>query len=326
MKRRNFLRIIIFILIFLGINHVLGDLFVGWSRFGSEYGISHREFQKRQEQVTFIALGDSHPQKAVMVSKIEDAYNLSSSAESYIHTYYIMKYYLEEGDFHPQVALVEIDPHGFLSAKLEGLFRRDPAYWEDYVPYLKVENETLGDKVATYLKGEFPLFGGFQVFLTEYWPRVDLAPEPSVLGFVAKDGDISEYSEGERQRDGAARAGSHFENQDYMDAAVVEYFQRLIDLLNEYEVSVVLVWYPTSNYYYESVGEYISVETHLGRVEDLVEESQVDAVLDYHDLFFDHPEYFTDPDHLNIIGASTMTDRLVEDLTSAGLLPVTPSN
>ena len=38
------------------------------------------------------------------------------------------------------------------------------------------------------------------------------------------------------------------------------------------------------------------------------------TTLDYHDLFFDHPEYFFDPDHLNVQGSDLFTERLASEL------------
>ncbi|HAH58396.1 MAG TPA: hypothetical protein DCL86_09630 [Bacteroidales bacterium] len=38
------------------------------------------------------------------------------------------------------------------------------------------------------------------------------------------------------------------------------------------------------------------------------------GTLDYHNLFFDHPEYFFDPDHLNIKGSDLFTLKLADDL------------
>jgi hypothetical protein len=32
-------------------------------------------------------------------------------------------------------------------------------------------------------------------------------------------------------------------------------------------------------------------------------------------MFFDHPEYFFDPDHLNVKGSDLFTERLAADLT-----------
>jgi hypothetical protein len=38
------------------------------------------------------------------------------------------------------------------------------------------------------------------------------------------------------------------------------------------------------------------------------------GTLNYHLLFVDHPEYFFDPDHLNIKGADLFTAQLARDL------------
>jgi hypothetical protein len=190
MKARDFIRITLFILGFILLNNFFSDLFVGWSRDNTEYLIAHREFSSIQDQINFVVLGDSHPQKSVAAAKIDGAYTLATSGENYIITYYVMKDYLQRGDFRPEVAVVQIDPHGFLSSHVDELKDHDPAYWNRYVNYLEVGSQTdeLGDALPVIFKARFPLLGAWDSVAQKYWPTVDLSPEPQVSGFVPEVG------------------------------------------------------------------------------------------------------------------------------------------
>jgi hypothetical protein len=59
----------------------------------------------------------------------------------------------------------------------------------------------------------------------------------------------------------------------------------------------------------------VPAETLYAEVDELASRYPVYyGILDYHDLFFDHPEYFFDPDHLNIKGSDLFTEKLAGEL------------
>jgi hypothetical protein len=322
MRGRDFLRIFLFVVVFLVINQGLSGLFVSWSRLDKEYGISHREFEEVQEQVSIVILGDSHPQKGVIASQIEGGYNFSTSAESYIFTYYKLKYTLERGDFHPEVAIVPVDLHSFVSFRRERVETIDPAFWDKYVNYLEYGRD-VGDVFSvapTILKAKLGVLGGFDQAVPIIVNEIQV-PE-MISGFLPTMENYAASDEKERIDRAIERAAFHFEGYTYKDEVLVEYFLRLLDLLDLYDITVVLVYYPFTELYYDAASEYIPVQSHLSMVESLVAEQPPALILDYHDLFFGQLDYFSDSDHLNVAGAAIFTDLLIKDLTEAGLLPV----
>ena len=321
MKLKNYLRIGLFLSGFLLLNHFLGDWFVAWSRAESKDGITIRDFEAVQGELSFVVLGDSHPKEGFMAAKIPHGYNFSSSAESYIVTYYKLKYYFERGDFHPDVALVPIDLHNFSSVRLDVLLSKDPAYWKQYVNYLQYGWETnqLQTMPETFLQSRFALLGGLDVCLEEIFNPSQLT---LVAGFMSSEGKFSENSLDIREERIQRKVDSQFKGYDYMDETLVMYFLRVIDLLEEYDVTPVLVYYPITEGYFEGASLYVPVEDHIANVQDLLEEDPSVVLLDYHDLYFHHLEYFSDPDHLNIWGAEIFTEQVIEDLENINLLTV----
>lgn len=322
MKGRDFLKIFFFIFIFLLINQIIAGSFVSWSRTDKEYGVTHREFENVQDQVSVAILGDSHPQKAVMASRIDGGYNFSTSAESYIFTYYKLKYYLERGDFHPELAVVPVDLHSFVSFRRERAENIDPAFWGKYVNYWEYGSET-GDLISvvpTILKAKFGVLGGLDLVSPAAVYGME-SPE-LVSGFIPSSDNFAAYPAEERFDRAMERTAFHFDGYTYMDHVLVDYFYRLLDLLDMYGITVVLVYYPVTDTYYQAAADYIPVEDHLAAVEHLVAERPPALILDYHDLFFGQLEYFSDSDHLNVDGAEIFTDLLIQNLQEAGLLPV----
>lgn len=321
MSRRDFLKLFIFILIFLGINKGTGDLFVSWSRSKTKDGITIREFELVQDTVKVVILGDSHSKEGVMASNIDAGYNLSSSAESYIATYYKMKYYLEQGHFHPEIAVLPIDLHSFSSLGESRLYSKDPAFWDKYVSYIDFEWKANTYQALPLLMTEakFGILGGLDVLASE----IEKKSTPTlVAGYFPSEKRFSEYSMDTRIERTDLRVEYQFSDYDYMDGVMVDYFWLLLDLLNTYGVKTVLVFFPITEYYYERVSDYLPVEDHITMVKSLLTEYPSVKIFDYHDLFFGHLEYFSDADHLNVYGAEIFTQKLIEDLTAVGVQPV----
>ena len=321
MKPKDFLRTAIFIVGFLLLNHFLTRQFVVWSRYDTEHATVHREFVPVQDEVTLVFLGDSHPQKSAKSDDIPGAYTLATSAESYPYTYYLMKYYLESGEFNPSVAVVQIDPHGFMSSRFDWLVDRDPAIWDPYMDYWEIDTITdeFGDLLPTIIRAKFSLSGSWDLVLEEFWPTGIEVPEPLVSGFAPQERDMSEYSPEQLVDIGHERAANHFNEAEFGDEVMVWYFQQLIDLLQAHDVAVVFVWYPVMEAYYDAAGEYVPLDDYPGTIEGFLDGRQPDLMLDYHDFFFGHPEYFADADHLNVDGAVLFTQDLLGELSQAGL-------
>jgi len=92
--------------------------------------------------------------------------------------------------------------------------------------------------------------------------------------------------------------------------------QRLVGVFDEFlrrsearGIKVIGVRFPLSDDY-----ETAAPEGGRAEVESVYEQKKFFGVLDHRDLFADHQEYFTDPDHLNSEGGKVFTKVLVRDL------------
>ncbi len=66
----------------------------------------------------------------------------------------------------------------------------------------------------------------------------------------------------------------------------------------------------------------MDTEAYMRDINDMLKRRSVDyTVLDYHDLYWDTPEYFFNSDHLNGEGAIEFTKVLKQDLDAQGFLP-----
>ena len=106
---------------------------------------------------------------------------------------------------------------------------------------------------------------------------------------------------------------------DYIDPLLVEYFNRLLDLLETQEVQLVFVWYPSTAEYEHAAAQYFPVANHLSEMYALLAGREDVIVFDYHDVLYDQYELFTDNDHLNTAGAEIFTQLLLVDLKEKGV-------
>ena len=101
----------------------------------------------------------------------------------------------------------------------------------------------------------------------------------------------------------------------YFDPAIRIYFEKILHLCQDHGVRVVMVRMPMTKEFNIEEGKLVPEEKLFAEVQAITKNyPNFVRALDYHDLFEDHPEYFFDPDHLNIKGADLFSERLAADL------------
>ncbi|MEJ2758160.1 MAG: hypothetical protein P8046_06710, partial [Anaerolineales bacterium] len=241
--------------------------------------------------------------------------------ESPIHTYYKLRAAFEQAEFQPRVVVLPVDLHTFSSFRAERLDDQDPAFWSQYVDYLEVGREQ-GDwfpMAVERAKVEFAYLGGLDdvlgiLFPSEPWEVADMQ-----RGYAPDYENFANWTAEEQLDQAEERIAKHLEGSQVVDPLMVTYMGRLLDLLEEHDVQVVLVWYPITELYADLADERVSVNGHFAAMQSLFADRSNILWLDYHDLFWGHPEYFSDSDHLNVDGAQIFTERFVQDLRKNGV-------
>jgi len=315
------IRVVLFVAIFLLLNHWLTRAYISFTRQPYEYEATRRGFNAVKGQVSFLVLGDSHAQNAVYTPMIPGSYNFASSGESYVLTYYKMRQVLRSDQLDLDVVVMPVSLHTFSGYRLQQIGKQDPAFWAQYVDYIQLGIETgkLEYFFGERIKAEFAYIGGLEEVFDIVYPTGPWQSDRLEDGFLNFSERFSDRDEAEIVDIASKRAEFHFNRVEYIDPLVVNYFNRLLDLLEDKGVQIVLVSFPSTPDYQNAVNEYISVEDHLANMEALVEGRENVLVLDYHDLFLDHYEYFVNSDHLNTAGAKVFTQILLRDLENNGI-------
>jgi len=130
--------------------------------------------------------------------------------------------------------------------------------------------------------------------------------------------------EADRQKAAWRKANLILSKEEYFDPAIKVYFEKIMQLCQDHGVDVFLLRIPMSKEFYEEATRIVPVEKLYREVEAIASRYSVYVgMYDYHDLYFEHPEYFFDPDHLNVKGSDLFTTRFAENLkgTGSGSLP-----
>jgi hypothetical protein len=302
----------VFILFLLCLKSIFGELMMRNTIF------YRADLQFHEEGISseIVFVGDSHTQYDVDPRFIDEAFNWGFSAESYLLTFYKVQYLLRNNE-DLKIILASFDLHSFASARAECCSN----YWfwsgTEYVTY-----EELGslDENLSYigylLYKNLPFLGNGNLLLR----LVFLDTREVLSGHVASRSivDFASLSPEERVKEAKMRVDKHFRQSEvvFFDK-VHDSFVDTVDLALKKEVKVVLVQYPVSKEYFEYLNEnYIE---DIGFFEEMALEG-VDLgkveILDYRNVFFENPEYFADPDHLNRAGVEAFMEILGEDIES----------
>jgi len=276
------------------------------------------QFQQNKEDLSVVFLGDSHPRNSVNPTYMEHAFNFATGGENYIQTYYKLRYYLEEERLDIKTVVLPLDLHSF-SGKRSDEFR-DNNYWQKYLNYWEIAQVKNGNFqiLNFWLDGEMAYWHGAdetESFLVNFQVEME-------KGFVPR-GQIIKSAEGKYIGGMAkARARGQLSRKRVIDEAIVYYFKELLKLCTRNGIQVVFVRYPVTREYYSVAIKIVPIEEYYNELTGIIEEF-IDSpiILDFHDKYWDQPNFFGDVDHLNIYGAEDFSSILWEEMKKFGVTP-----
>ncbi|MBR9698995.1 hypothetical protein GOV09_00875 [Candidatus Woesearchaeota archaeon] len=269
------------------------------------------DFAAEDGEIGFLIVGDSHAVVDVNPEFIPNSWNLATNGEKYGKSYFKLKRILESG-VKIKYVLLELDMHTFLTN-----FDADPNWQNDlymvkeFVPYIDLRRiYDLNSTNFFFVEMYFPFFGHTDEFLYLFKkPDLEILHKGWIRderNFSAKDMKEATYQ----------KYLSVYVNQSRISDISFPYFIRTLRLLEKHDVKAIFITYPVSSFYADVLEENgVVKEDHYGfifsKINEIVDEYHY---LDYYSLYFDHPDYFSDPDHLHWQGAAIFSKKLNADL------------
>jgi len=303
--KKGILLIVIFLVIFIALNN---------------YYVIKTSPKKNLDYAFF---GDSHVRDGVNPQFIGNSFNFGVGEENYVEIYYKIKELLgrkllwrrevEINNF-----VLQIDIHVFSDKfRTNKALSIEEGHYNKAIPLISAK-KLKTRSISQLLKSKFPIIGNGRelIALSLYLDIV-----PTKLGWT---NNTEEFILKNKEEAVSKRYNYSFSNPpNLLDNITLSYFLKILDLAKKNHIKIIFIKYPvTKEYDAELIKHNISKEDHYDLLFKEINKVAKDYVLlDYYDDFFDHPEYFGDPDHLNYIGSQILSKKIQEDLREMSLMP-----
>ena len=316
MTRRFLKRLLIFLLLLIGVNAALDQLYKRFVVHNILNRAVDKQFSEYNDTLKWLAMGNSH--NCVNTHIMGQTFNYSAPGETYIQTYYKLKYILEETGKTPENLILFIDISSFgpnIANRMEY-----NSYWIKYVDYFELSRIKKNRAVLSkWVEGKFFSYAGnYKDIELSLVYLIKIRHLKLYRGYRPHRNYKNFANEKDKIKKAKFKANLYLSRDAYYDDLMKVYFEMILDLCQKHDVKVILIRIPVTKEYYEEVSGLVPVDLLYKEVEESYAPfPNVSMVLDWHDLYFDHPEYFFDPDHLNPEGSDLFTTKLRETLSGS---------
>jgi len=312
----------LFSALLIGINFALDLAFKTFSVHNILNKRLDEQFAKYNDTLKYMSMGNSH--NCVNTWILPHSFNYGSPSENYIQSYYKLKYILEKSEKKPQTLLLQADLSTF-GPKIANRYEYN-SYWLKYIDYPELAHIKGDREVLTkWLEGKFFSYAGnYKDLQLSIVYRIRIKTLEMHNGYRPHRDYVNFANVKNKQRDAWNKAHLFLTPGQAFDSTIKAYFRMILELCHEHGVKVILIRYPETEEMYTAESAIISPDSLYAAVTEIAGKYPSYAgMLDYHALFFGHPEYFFDPDHLNVKGSDLFTKKLTTDLGETPLAPPT---
>ena len=310
-----FKKLIVFIVLVLGVNAFLNVVYDHWMYYFRLARNQDSQFATFQGPLKYLMLGNSH--NRVNPSILGHGFCYITPKETYLQTFYKLKYILENTDKKPENILLSIDPVNF-SPRAEKDHSFD-GYWRKYLDYSALARENHDPQyLLSWFTGRFFSYvGNYKyVYLSVMFRKANLkqiqygyfparnyknfAKEPNrdVIGLGVSTAYLSSYSK-------------------KPTLGETKYYCKILDLCRQYKIHLICLRMPLTDEYLKYARKLVDID-ELDReiIEVTLKNCNDFQVFDYRDEFRGRPDYFFNADHVNPAGAEIISRKIRNELTN----------
>lgn len=313
MTRKFKIRLLFFAVLLILINTALDQAFKAFSVYDILNRKMDEQFAAYDDTLKYLAFGNSH--NCINTHILNDCFNYGSPSENYIQSYYKLKYILEESGKKPEYLLLQSDVSSY-GKKISERYEYN-SYWIKYIDFLELARVKNDARVLwKWHEGKFFSYAGnYQYIQLSIVYRIKMKKIDMYRGFRPHRDFKNFANELNKQKSARDKANLINSREDYFDPAIRYYFIKILELCQQHNVKVILIRYPIAKEFDEEERKIVPADKLYAEVDSIAAQYPCfTGTLDYHDLYFDHPEYFFDPDHLNVKGSDLLTEKLAQDL------------
>lgn len=311
----TFKKYLVFALLLVAINTLLDQAFKAFSVHNMLNETMDKQFDEYNEKLEYLAMGNSH--NCINTHILPNSFNYGSPSENFIQSYYKLKSIIEEKGKKPETLLLQADLSSF-GQKSSDRYEYN-SYWIKYIDYLelsRVKNDY--GILSKWHEGRFFSYvGNYKDVQLSIVYRLKMKNLEMHNGYRPHRDYRNFANEPNKRKTAWNKAQLILSGDNYFDSAAGYYFDKIFQLCQANGIQVVLIRYPLTMEFSEEESNIVPAEKIEKQIEAIATRYPVyRGTLDYHNLYFNHPEYFFDPDHLNVKGSDLLTHRITDDLQS----------
>jgi len=302
-----------FAAILIAVNLILDQAFKRFSVHNYVNEKMDEQFAAYDDTLKYLAMGNSH--NCINTHILENCFNYGSPSENYIQSYYKLKHILEETGKKPEYLLLQSDVSSY-GSKISDRYEYN-SYWIKYIDYMELARVKQDrDILFKWAEGKFFSYAGNYKDIQLSIVYSIKMPKLEMHNGYRPHRDFKNFANDLNKQKSAWNKAQLINTADvYFDPAIKYYLKKILDICQEHNVKVVLIRYPLTREFSEEERKIVPADKLFAEIDKIAAGcSTYWGTLDYHDLYFDHPEYFFDPDHLNVKGSDLFTARLQQDL------------
>ena len=313
MTRKFTIKLLLFAVVLLLVNFALDRAFKAFSVHNIVNRMMDEQFAAYDDTLKYLAMGNSH--NCISTYILPRSFNYGSPSENYVQSYYKLKHILEKSGRKPEYLLLQADISCF-GPKISSRYEYN-SYWIQYIDYFELARiKNNRDMLNKWLEGRFFSYvGNYKDIQLSIVYRIKMPDFEMYRGFHPHRDFKNLADEPNIQKVAWNKANLVLSRESYFDPAMKAYFEMIFKICQDHGVKIILVRFPEAREFYEEEARIVPVDKLYDEVGQIASKFEIyKGTLDYHDLFFDHPEYFFDPDHPNVKGCDLLTEQVARDL------------
>lgn len=313
-----FTKLVVFIVLALAVNLVLNKVYDHWMYYFRLGRTQDKQFVAYSDTLKYLLLGNSHNRVDPEVLGKGFCYILPR--ETYLQTYYKLRFILEKTGKKPENILLSIDPVNF-SPRAETDLAFD-GYWKKFLNYPELAYEFRSPSYLTnWVTGNFFSYvGNYKfIYMSVMFRNVDL--DKIKNGYFPARNYKNFAREPNRDALGFEISTAYLSS--YRNISVLSegrYYRKILELCRQHDIHLILLRMPMTDEYLKYARKMIDIEK-LDREIILLTQKYTRnfTVIDYRNEFRGKPEYFFNADHVNPVGAKIISRKIRENLLNKNL-------
>lgn len=276
--------------------------------------LQDKEFENYNDTLKYLMMGNSY--NCINPKILNNSFNYSSPNENYIQTYYKLKSIIEKSNKILEYVILPFDITYFCPFAAKR-FKFD-SYWVKYLNYLEI-GKIKNDKYFKYkwITGKFFSYAGnykdIQLTILYHF-KVNENENDIVYGYRAPRNFKNFSEETNKMQLAQNKVDLYFTEYKHTDKSLRIYFKKILDICIKNNIKVILIKMPITKEFYTKINERLPVKTLDKEIEPIYSNYTNITQLNYLNLFFEHPEYFFNEEHLNPKGADKISGILKNEL------------